>query len=165
MALDLITPGGLVPWTGQDIEGVRHPLNIEQLWTDGDLAAIGLQRKPSPMLGPEDVNVEHDRRALAGKVFAVSGYGDVALEGSMAAQTVLLALKDTARDMVGAGISAPVLMFTDRDNADHYLTPLQVIELVDVGKVYMQALHAAKRALKAMDPIPVDYADNQWWPV
>ena len=118
---------------------------------------------PAPPVA-DNVNTEHDRRASAGNVFAVTGYGNVALEGSSGTQMVLLALKDTARDMVSAGYSTPVLMFTDRDNLDHYLTPEQVIELVDAGKVYMQALHAAKRALKAMDPIPADYADDQWWP-
>ncbi|PWE52251.1 hypothetical protein DEM27_31890 [Metarhizobium album] len=112
----------------------------------------------------DDINAEHDRRAATGRVFAVAGYGDVALEGSAGTQMVLLALKDTARDMVTAGYSAPVLLFTDRDNVDHHLTPEQVIALVDAGKIYMQALHAAKRALKAMEPIPADYADDQWWP-
>ncbi len=50
------------------------------------------------------------------------------------------------------------------DNGDHNLTPAQVIDLVDEGKAYMQALHEAKRLLKSMDPIPADYADDQRWP-
>ena len=111
-----------------------------------------------------DVNVEHDRRAMAGRVFTIDGYGDVALEGSDRTQTVLLALKDTARDLIAAGITAPLLRLTDRDNVTHSLTADQTVELVNAGKAYMQALHEAKIALKAMDPIPADYADDSRWP-
>ncbi|EKF58585.1 hypothetical protein QWE_18333 [Agrobacterium albertimagni AOL15] len=57
-----------------------------------------------------------------------------------------------------------VRFLTDRDNGDHYLTPAQVIELVNAGKAFMQVLHEAKRALKAADPIPVDYDDDSYWP-
>lgn len=80
------------------------------------------------------------------------------------APRVQLALKDTARDLQEAGVTAPVLFLTDRDNGDHYLTPAQVIELVNAGKAFMQVLHEAKRALKAADPIPVNYDDDSYWP-
>lgn len=58
----------------------------------------------------------------------------------------------------------PVLFLTDRDNGDHYLTPAQVIQLVNAGKVFMQNLHEAKRALKSFEPIPGTYADDSYWP-
>ncbi|PWE57669.1 hypothetical protein DEM27_00195 [Metarhizobium album] len=195
MTLYLETPDGFVPWAGEAINDVQHPLTIERVWSGDELAAIGLYLPaPADPIPPgkmatattvervdgvvkfvdmladapppptDDINAEHDRRAATGRVFAVAGYGDVALEGSAGTQMVLLALKDTARDMVAVGYSEPVLMFTDRDNIDRHLTPEQVIELVDAGKIYMQALHAAKRSLKAMDPIPADFADDQWWP-
>jgi hypothetical protein len=37
-------------WTGEPINNVRHPLNIEQLWTDAELNAIGLARVPPPVV-------------------------------------------------------------------------------------------------------------------
>ncbi len=117
-----------------------------------------------PLPSPADVDREHDRRAALGKIFTVTGYGEVPLEGSLRTQTVLLALKDTARDMQAAGVTAPLLFFNDRDNVDHNLTPAQTIDLVDQGKAYMQALHEAKRLLKASPPIPADYADDSYWP-
>lgn len=119
---------------------------------------------PSTPVSSADVNAEHDRRALAGKVFTVSGYGDIALEGGDRTQTVLLALKDTARDLLAAGITAPLLRFTDGDNITHNLTAAQTVELVDAGKAYMQALHNTKIDLKALDPIPSDFADDSRWP-
>jgi hypothetical protein len=38
------TDDGLVPWNGEPIHGTSHPLNIEQLWSDEELAAVGLRR-------------------------------------------------------------------------------------------------------------------------
>ena len=111
-----------------------------------------------------DIDTEHDRRAEQGATFAVSGYGEIPLEGSLRTQAVLLALKDTARDMKASSVNLPLLVFTDRSGIDHAFTPDQLIELVDAGKRWMQALHQAKRALKALDPIPSDFTDDLYWP-
>jgi hypothetical protein len=32
------------PWSGEPINDARHPLSIEQVWSDEDLAAIGLYK-------------------------------------------------------------------------------------------------------------------------
>jgi len=42
----------LTPWGGEAIDGIQHPLNIEQFWTDDELATIGLAR-PVPFVPPE----------------------------------------------------------------------------------------------------------------
>ena len=132
-------------------------------WENGAWVDKTPEPEPRPLTAL-DVDIEHDRRADEGKTFTVVGYGDLPLEGSLRTQTVLLALKDTARDLQAAAITAPVLFLTDRDNGDHNLTPAQVIALVDQGKAFMQALHEAKRALKAMTPIPADYTVDSYWP-
>lgn len=122
--------------------------------------------EPGPRPGPTeaDVDVERDRRIAAGRAFEIEGYGTVHPDGSLRTQTVLLALKDSARDLKAAGITDPILHFTGWDG-DHYLTPDQTIELVDKGKAWMQGIHAAQRALKNMDPIPDDFATNEdYWP-
>jgi len=115
-------------------------------------------------LAAESVNAEHDRRALLGRAFPVEGVGDVPLEGSEKTQVVLLALKDTARDLRDAGVTAALLMFTDRDGTDRRMNAVQMIALVNAGKAWMQQVHEAKRALKEMDPIPADFADDRHWP-
>jgi len=38
-------------WNGEPIEGLRHPLNIETIWSAPELAAIGLTR-PDPLDPP-----------------------------------------------------------------------------------------------------------------
>jgi hypothetical protein len=39
-------------WRGERIGGIAHPLNIEQLWSVEELAAVGLEQAPEPSLPP-----------------------------------------------------------------------------------------------------------------
>lgn len=43
-------------WRGAPINGLRHPLNIEQLWSTEELAAIGLQVFVPPEPAPPSLN-------------------------------------------------------------------------------------------------------------
>lgn len=38
----LIRQDTLVPWKGEALNGIKHPKNIEALWSIEDLAAVGL---------------------------------------------------------------------------------------------------------------------------
>lgn len=60
------------PWTGEALAGVRHPLNIEQLWTDAQLAAVGLYRV-IPFVAPDG--------------YSRTGQPSYALSGSAVAET------------------------------------------------------------------------------
>lgn len=48
-----IANDALVPWFGAVIDDIIYPLNIAQLWSDEDLAAIGLYRPRDPDPVPE----------------------------------------------------------------------------------------------------------------
>lgn len=136
------------------------------MWTPdpADIITAEMKAEKALIALHAEINAEHDRRAAEGATFLVTGYGEVPLEGSGKTQTVLLALKDTARDLQAAGVTTPLLVFTDRDGTDHTFTASQLIELVDAGKRWMQTLHEAKRALKALEPIPADFTDDKYWP-
>ncbi|RVT82065.1 hypothetical protein DXV76_18600 [Rhodobacteraceae bacterium CCMM004] len=108
------------------------------------------------------INVERDRRVLAPRVFAIAGYGDVTLTGDARSQVHLLALKDTARDLTGAGVTAAVIPYRDAANVDHELTPAQMAALVRVGKAHITALFHAAMALKETDD--ADIAADRHWP-
>jgi len=43
MTLVYKTTGNI--WTGEPINGIRHPVSIQDLWSDADLAVIGLERQ------------------------------------------------------------------------------------------------------------------------
>jgi len=47
----LVRADTLNPWTGEHLNGIAYPANIEQLWADADLGAIGLAR-PAPFVAP-----------------------------------------------------------------------------------------------------------------
>jgi len=44
MALYKIVDNNPVPWKGEPINGISHPRNIEQLWSDAELQNIGLYK-------------------------------------------------------------------------------------------------------------------------
>ena len=57
----------LTPWIGEVIADVRYPLNIEQLWTDDELLAIGLYRFVDVPV-PPGVTVDSIKYELVGNV-------------------------------------------------------------------------------------------------
>jgi hypothetical protein len=111
-----------------------------------------------------DVNDERERRILAVSTITVAGYGDIPVSGDATTQLNLLALKDTARDLKAAGVTAAVIPFRDAANEEHQLTADQVIGLVDAGKQRVQAIYSASWTIKAMDPLPADVTDDGLWP-
>lgn len=52
------------PWTGEKINGISHPRNIEQLWSAEDLAAVGLKKfiKPKAVVPIETIKADYKRR-------------------------------------------------------------------------------------------------------
>ena len=50
MALEYISDS--TTWQGEPIDGIKHPLIIEYLWSDVELAAIGLQKRQEPAPPP-----------------------------------------------------------------------------------------------------------------
>lgn len=153
---------GWIPFTARPDDPEQIGRDLFTQAAAGDVAAYE-PPAPAPVTGAS-VNAEHDRRVLAGKTFTLAGYGDVPLEGSARTQIVLLALDRNAERLKDQGVTDPVLMLTDRDNTDHYLTPDQIISLVSLGTAWMQEMHDAKRTLKEMEPIPADYASDTHWP-
>ncbi len=130
-------------------------------WTYAD----GEFSPPAPPAPTADqVNAERERRILTGKAVSVTGVGDVLLQGRPEDQVNMLGLKDTARDLKAAGVTAAVIPFRDGDNIVRMFTPDQMIEAVDKGKQHVSAVYQAAWALKELDPIPADYADYAYWP-
>lgn len=199
MTLYLETSGDFIPWRGERIDGVLHPLSIETSWSSSDLEALDLflpaQADPVPQgkavtstsvqrvggvvkfvhdltdLPPpssDDVDTERDRRIAAGFVFGGVAYQSrpADRENIMGAATAALgaivsgALPDDLRWHGGATDFVWIA-------ADNSLTPMDAQTMFVFGQAAMSHKSAhifAGAALKAMDPIPADYADDQWWP-
>lgn len=118
----------------------------------------------------DDVNMERSRRIKAGEIFLVSGAGLIPLTGRNEDKINLAALKATAKELQGAGVSDPVMTFRDANNVNHLLTPAQMIDLVDQGQAWIFAV--MQRSWEMKDGtgaytagIPEDYYESHHWPV
>lgn len=142
-----------------DTENFGRDLFAE-IETDGGVAAYV---PPAPK--DSQVDAERDRRLAAGTVVAVSGYGDIAVQGRVQDAVNYLALESKAAKLELQGVTDPVLPFRDRDNVMHTLTPAQVVELIEAGVTHAQSVYAAAWALKDdAGGIPQDYTDDGYWP-
>lgn len=125
-----------------------------------DLSALALPPAPSSV----DVNNERDRRINAGTAVQIAGYGSVPLQGRDKDQRNLLGLQAAAAMRLAAGDNATLTKFRDADNVDHMLTPSQIVELWSKGAAWISDTYDASWDIKALDPIPADYADDSRWP-
>jgi hypothetical protein len=143
-------------------------VSSEETWTDlrdnpGRRRLVGDQfeafEPPAPPVTGDVVNAERLRRIVAGKV--VDG---VHVTGTDEDARNLTNLALAAQLRLAAGDMSTVTVYRDGDNFDHELTPLQVMSLWQQSSAYVSALYAASWALKALDPIPADFADDRYWP-
>lgn len=105
------------------------------------------------------INAERTRRVVAGKV--IDG---VSVTGRDEDARNLTNLALAAQMRIAAGDTATLTVYRDGDNVDHALTPPQMLALWQQSAAYVEALYAASWAIKAMEPLPVDVADDGLWP-
>jgi hypothetical protein len=158
-------------WHGEPIDDVRHPRDIEIKWTAEELAAIGLERTdpPAPDEAPMRRLVDSERNRRL-REFVYKGERFQFDERSQAA---ILAAGTMAQIAIVAGAdegdlrwSDPDRDFTwiDADNKQHPMCAHQTLAFLQAAMVYKEAVAVAARNLKDMDPIPEDYASDDYWP-
>ncbi len=106
----------------------------------------------------EGVNDERTRRIVAGKT--ING---VRVTGRDEDARNLTNLALAAQMRIASGDTTTTI-YRDGDNVDHDLTPPQMLTLWQQSAAYVSDLYAASWALKAMDPLPTDVSDDQYWP-
>lgn len=150
------------PATDQHPDAVRYQVSgyfvdaIGGAPSAADVAAI---------LGPNNwaIDIERDRRIAlgvtvalsSGVTFGVQTRDDVDFRNVTGLSSAALAYTALGQ--------TPMIVFRDAANVDHNLTPALVLEmgLKVIGAV--QALYAKSWALKALSPIPADYASDGHW--
>lgn len=152
---------GWIPFTARadDAEQLGRDLFAELAPT----ASAYVAPPPAPIT-TDQVNAERDRRialgytamTTTGKTMPVDTRNDVDFRN-------LNGLGSAALARVVAG-STDTFDFTGADNVTRTLTPQEMMEVSMQALAHVDAHYAAARALKAMAPIPVDYADNSHWP-
>ncbi len=109
------------------------------------------------------VNEERERRILEGTIINITGYGDVNLEGRLIDRNNLSDLAFASSLRINTGDTTTITVFRDKDNVDHDLTPLHIIDLWNKGSAYISYMYQKSWEIKSMDPIPLDYTNNSYW--
>ena len=110
-----------------------------------------------------DVIAERQRRILQGKTISTTGGPNVQLAGDDGTRSDLQALVTIAQMRLAASDTS-TLKVRGKDGTIHTLTPTQVVELWVLGVAFIQSVIEASWVIEALDPIPLDYADNSRWP-
>ena len=136
------------------------------MWTPDPSIIVTAEQKAADALAAqkEVVNAERERRIAEGATVTVTGAGDIPVQGRDVDVRNLQGLGLAALARVSAGDTATITTFRDADNVDHELTPPQVLELVQRAAGVVEAIITASWAIKAMDPLPGNVADDALWP-
>jgi len=165
--------GGIVVnvavFDGEMPEGWASPGDI---WVADEQGQIGwlysdgaLHPPAPPELPPPDaalIDAERERRIAAPLTVSVS-VGPIAINMDAAAQRNLQGLASVGQYLKAAG-SSQTTEFRDFDNNSHALTPDDLVVMGLQVASRIQAVYAASWSIKALDPIPADYADDARWP-
>lgn len=148
-----IPEGCAIHW-GEKLKGETHIFDVE--------THLPLIRSTPRPIQPDEVsplvNRERQRRIEFGKDF-----GGVWVTGS---DKDILNLTNLAMGaQLRISLSDPtVSVFRDGLNVEHELTPLGLLGLWQAASTYVEDVYKASWALKAMDPFPLDYASDTYWP-
>lgn len=130
---------------------------------DGDGVPQALD-PPTRPVSEGDITRERSRRVAAGTVVTVEGYGEVALQGRPEDQITLGNLAQVSLLRIQQGDTTTITKFRDRDNVDHSLTPPQIVDMWVKGTQWVSTVYEASWDVKDLDPIPLDYTDDKYWP-
>lgn len=138
-------------------------------FVDGAWGYVSLTDPGEPTAEPvatgDMVNAHRDMIIEGGTMVAITDYGSIPLQGRDKDQRNLLGLVQAASLRIAAGDTVSLTKFRDAVNVDHFLTPPQIVEMWSKGSAWIESVYDASWALKAMDPIPLDYATNSdYWP-
>lgn len=115
---------------------------------------------------PEMVNVERDRRlilpfAFGGKMYQRDAQSVLRINGAVS--MALAAIQAGTPPNAALWVNGGPFRWITADNSVAELTPAEVISLgMACAKVESDLVFAA-RELKDMNPIPLDFADDEYW--
>ena len=111
----------------------------------------------------DKVNEERERRIKEGTKVSITNYGEVSLQGRLEDQTSLQGLAFGAQLRMSLGDNKTELLFLDKDNILHKLTPPQLLELWQKGAAFVSATYAKSWVIKELDPFSTNPSDPGLW--
>lgn len=116
--------------------------------------------EPAPITG-EQIDAERERRIALPLTVALS-VGAITINMDAYAQRNVQGIASVGQYLLSTGSTA-LTAFRDYDNISHDLTPSDLISMGLQVAQRIQVVYAKSWAIKAMDPIPQDYADDARW--
>lgn len=112
----------------------------------------------------DQINVERDRRIVAGKTFTLEENFEVAVTGREEDFRNLTNLALAAQLQIAQGNGSATTVFRDDTDTIVTLTYDQMLELWALASTYVTDVYAASWTLKDTSPIPGDFLDDSHWP-
>lgn len=110
----------------------------------------------------QQINMERERRVLAGRAFTIPGIGPVAVAGDDETRSNLQALALQAFIRQASGDTSTIVPYRDRENVVHSLNPSQILALFEAASSYVSQLYQASWSLKVTRPN--NFRDDSQWP-
>lgn len=156
-ALVALRPGAQWTATGNDLSSLVWLDTVQSRPTDAAISAA----MAAPL--PSDVDLERDRRISMGVTVTLSTGKTIPVQTRDETDARnLLTLKVVALDALRTG-STTAITFRDTANVNWSLTPAELDEMTSLVAANGQSIYAKSWALKAMSPIPSDYAADSHW--
>ena len=155
-----------VMWDGGSINDVKYPKNIAALWSDAELAALGLYRPVAADAVPDGmVATELQVQVINGVVTEVNitqpiviNAGQVKAEAGRRIELLFPAWKQ--RNMNAA---ATALIMTRVAGGSWTAEEQAQADVLTAAWALVSSIRTASDVLEAMDPIPLDYSNNEYW--
>jgi alkanesulfonate monooxygenase SsuD/methylene tetrahydromethanopterin reductase-like flavin-dependent oxidoreductase (luciferase family) len=146
-------------WPDHDNWIASEDAQIGWSYADGSFTAP----PPPPAPAPTGADVDAERERRIGLPLTVTlSVGSIPINMDDKAQRNLQGLATVGQYLTATG-SSQTTTFRDYDNTDHDLTPADLVSMGLQVAAHVQSIYAKSWALKAMNPIPADYADDKYW--
>ncbi len=151
------------PWTGEAINGVKHPRDIEQKWTAEELAAIGLRVRPPPAPTAQDVVAERDRRLALGFDYDFEDERGIHSIGTTKEDWVgWNEVINLANALIDSGQGSTTIDIIT-NTGPITVTALEWQAIMLAGAASRQTVWARSFSLQSKSPIPEDYQSDYHW--
>jgi hypothetical protein len=131
--------------------------NIQYVAVDGTVTT-GTYTPDVRAVTTDEVNAERDRRILKGRSFM-----GVYVTGSATDARNLMSLALAAQMRIASGDTTTITVFRDGNNVDHELAPREILTLWTLSAGFVENLYKKSWELKAINPIPLEYANDDYW--
>lgn len=170
MTLYRETPGPFSVWAGEPIDGITHPMNIEQLWLATDLEAIGLWR--DDMIAPADA-VPEGLRSTGQQPQRVDGVVKFVHTLEAAPSPTIDDVKSEAHRRIidlcpewkQRNLTAQAVILA-KQVADGEALTVEQQAAWDAGQALwaqIAAIRAKSDAIETMSPIPHNFSNDNYW--